>query len=174
MIIGTGKDGLPIILGNVDSGVAPAATPQSGAGGATPAPAAPAGKAPPEAPATAPAATPAGGETTESGSPHRAALDLGRRAGKHPSLPASPSGPQSNKGRSKMNMPNDFFVKRLAAIDEEKAQRLADVEEEKAARAHADRLNQQIPLIVDCLRRWARRGSQRRKSPACSVTWQTS
>src|SRR5580658_9453667 len=52
------------------------------------------------------------------------------------------SGPiQSNKGRSKMSMPNDFFARRLAAI-----------EEEKAAQAHADRFNQSIPLIVDCIK----------------------
>jgi septation ring formation regulator EzrA len=41
-----------------------------------------------------------------------------------------------------MNMPNDFFSKRLAAI-----------EEENAAQAHADRLNQQIPVIVECIKK---------------------
>jgi hypothetical protein len=50
-----------------------------------------------------------------------------------------------------MNMANDFFAKRLAAIEEEKARRLVALEEEEAAQAYADRLNQQIPLIVDCI-----------------------
>ena len=38
VVIGTGKDGLPIILGNVDTPAAPGATPQSGATGANPPP----------------------------------------------------------------------------------------------------------------------------------------
>ena len=80
VIIGTGKDGLPIILGNVETPAPPTAAPQSGAGGATPAPPAPADKAPPEAPATAPAATPAGGgETTESDSPAGSSSGSGPR-----------------------------------------------------------------------------------------------
>jgi hypothetical protein len=50
-----------------------------------------------------------------------------------------------------MNMPNDFFAKRLASIEEQKARRLVAIEEEKAAQAQMDRLNQQIPLILDCI-----------------------
>jgi len=50
-----------------------------------------------------------------------------------------------------MKMPNDFFAKRLASIQEQKARRLSAIEEEKAAQAHVDRLNQQIPLILDCI-----------------------
>jgi hypothetical protein len=50
-----------------------------------------------------------------------------------------------------MKMPNDFFAKRLASIQEQKARRLSAIEEEKAAQAHVDRLNQQIPLILGCI-----------------------
>jgi hypothetical protein len=73
VVIGTGKDGLPIILGNVDSGptqgttpggtpgATPGSTPQAGAGGGTPGSASPApgGNAQPNGPpAGAPPATP--------------------------------------------------------------------------------------------------------------------
>jgi hypothetical protein len=57
----------------------------------------------------------------------------------------------ANKQMITMNTPNDFFATRLAAIEEEKDRRLAANEEEKAAQVHADRLNQQISLIVDCM-----------------------
>jgi hypothetical protein len=50
-----------------------------------------------------------------------------------------------------MNMPNDFFAKRLASMEEQKERRLAAIEEEKAAQAQVDRLNRQIPLILDCI-----------------------
>jgi hypothetical protein len=50
-----------------------------------------------------------------------------------------------------MDMPADFFARRLASIEKEKAGRLAAVEEERAAQAQVDRLNQQIPLILDCI-----------------------
>ena len=40
-----------------------------------------------------------------------------------------------------MNMSNDFFAKRLAAIEQEKAWRLAAIEEEKTSHAHVNRLN---------------------------------
>jgi hypothetical protein len=49
-----------------------------------------------------------------------------------------------------MNMPNDFFAKRLAAIEQEKARA---IEEEKAPHAHANRFNRAIPLIVDCIKK---------------------
>jgi hypothetical protein len=53
-----------------------------------------------------------------------------------------------------MNMPNDFFARRLAAIEQEKAGRLAVIEEEeKAPHAHANRFNRVIPLIVDCIKK---------------------
>jgi hypothetical protein len=48
-----------------------------------------------------------------------------------------------------MNMPNDFFAKRLASMEEQKERRLAAIEEEKAAQAQVDRLNQQIPLCIE-------------------------
>jgi hypothetical protein len=51
-----------------------------------------------------------------------------------------------------MNMPNDFFAKRLAAIEQEKARRLAPIEEEKASHGHVTRLSRVIPLIVDCIK----------------------
>ena len=44
-----------------------------------------------------------------------------------------------------MDMPADFFARRLASIEKEKAGRLAAIEEERAAQAQVDRLNQQIP-----------------------------
>ena len=50
MIIGSGKDGLPIILGNVENPAAPGTTPPAGTAGAGAAPGsapAPAGKTPP-------------------------------------------------------------------------------------------------------------------------------
>jgi len=50
-----------------------------------------------------------------------------------------------------MDMPNDFFAKRLASIEEQKARRLAAIEEEKGAQAQVDRLNRQIPRILDCI-----------------------
>ena len=61
VIIGTGKDGLPIILGNVDSPAASATTPQSSASGTTPPSGASRGaadKAPPGAPSSTPGAAP--------------------------------------------------------------------------------------------------------------------
>ena len=52
-----------------------------------------------------------------------------------------------------MNMPNDFFAKRLAAIEQEKARRLAVIEEEKEPHADANRFNRVIPLVVDCIKK---------------------
>ena len=51
-----------------------------------------------------------------------------------------------------MNMPNDFFAKRLAAIEQEKAWRLGAIEEEKTSHAHVNRVSRVIPLVVDCKR----------------------
>lgn len=61
----------------------------------------------------------------------------------------------SDQARSefKMNMPNDFFARRLAAIEQEKAGRLAAIEEKEAPHAHATRFNRVIPLIVDCIKK---------------------
>ncbi len=72
-----------------------------------------------------------------------------------------------------MNMSPDFFAKRLAAIEEEKARRVVDMEEKEAAQAYAHRLNQQIPLIVDCIENMGLTGCRGRKSPAYFVTRQT-
>ena len=68
VIIGTGKDGLPIILGNVDTPAASGTTPQSGASGTTPAFGASRGaadKAPPGSSSPTPGATPTGGGSTD-------------------------------------------------------------------------------------------------------------
>jgi regulator of protease activity HflC (stomatin/prohibitin superfamily) len=69
VIIGTGKDGLPIILGNVDTPAASGTTPQSGA--TPPAGASPgaADKTPPGAASPTPGATPSGGGSTEAKPP---------------------------------------------------------------------------------------------------------
>jgi hypothetical protein len=60
-----------------------------------------------------------------------------------------------------MNMSSDFFARRLAAIEEEKARRLAAMEEEEAAQAYAHWLNQQIPLIADCIEKMGLAGLSR-------------
>ena len=49
-------------------------------------------------------------------------------------------------------MPNDFFAKRLAAIEQERARRLAPMEEERASHAHVNRLSRVIPLVVACIK----------------------
>lgn len=48
-------------------------------------------------------------------------------------------------------MPDSFFAKRLAAMEEAKAARLVAIDEERAAQAKKDRFNRQIPLILDCI-----------------------
>jgi regulator of protease activity HflC (stomatin/prohibitin superfamily) len=67
VVIGTGKDGLPIILGNVDTPAAPAAKPQSGTNGTTPpSGASPAAtEKPPGTSSTAPGAPPNSDGSTE-------------------------------------------------------------------------------------------------------------
>src|SRR6185312_1996203 len=65
VVIGSGKDGLPIILGNVDTPVAPGTVPRPGASAATPpteASPAPADKALPGPTSAPPGATPPAGE----------------------------------------------------------------------------------------------------------------
>src|SRR5580698_10269071 len=68
VVIGSGKDGLPIILGNVDTPVTPGASPPAGASGAAspPGASAPAANAPPNAPAPPGSKPPSGtsGEAT--------------------------------------------------------------------------------------------------------------
>ena len=49
-------------------------------------------------------------------------------------------------------MPTDFFAKRLAAIEQERARRLAPMEEERASHAHVNRLSRVIPLVVACIK----------------------
>jgi hypothetical protein len=51
-----------------------------------------------------------------------------------------------------MNMSIDFFAKRLAAIEQEKARRLAPIEEGKASHGHVTRLSRVIPLVVACIK----------------------
>jgi len=68
VIIGTGKDGLPIILGNVDTPAASGTTPQSGASDTTPPSGASRGaadKAPPGASSPGPGPTPTGAGSTD-------------------------------------------------------------------------------------------------------------
>jgi hypothetical protein len=50
-----------------------------------------------------------------------------------------------------MNMPIDFFAKRLASIEQERARRLAPIEEERASHAHLNRLSRVVPLVVACI-----------------------
>ncbi len=71
VVIGTGKDGLPIILGNVDTPAAPAATPPSATNGTTPPSGAPpaAAEKPPGASSTSPGVRPSGGGSTEAEPP---------------------------------------------------------------------------------------------------------
>jgi prohibitin 2 len=77
VVIGSGKDGLPIILGNVDTPVTPGASPPAGASGAAPPPgaSAPAANAPPNAPAPPGSKPPSGtsGEATPPASDKTAA-----------------------------------------------------------------------------------------------------
>jgi regulator of protease activity HflC (stomatin/prohibitin superfamily) len=70
VIIGSGKDGLPVILGNVDTPVTPGATPPAGASGAAPPPvaSAPAANTPPNAP-TPPGSKPPSGTSGEATPP---------------------------------------------------------------------------------------------------------
>jgi len=51
-----------------------------------------------------------------------------------------------------MNMPIDFFAKRLAAIEQERTLRLAPMEEERASHAHVNRLSRVIQLVVACIK----------------------
>jgi hypothetical protein len=62
-----------------------------------------------------------------------------------------------------MNMSNDFFAKRLAAIDEAKAWRLPAIESEETAPAQTrvDQLNRVIRLIVDCIMKMRLTGPSR-------------
>jgi prohibitin 2 len=77
VVIGSGKDGLPIILGNVDTPVTPGASPPAGASGAAspPGASAPAANAPPNAPAPPGSKPPSGtsGEATPPASDKTAA-----------------------------------------------------------------------------------------------------
>jgi regulator of protease activity HflC (stomatin/prohibitin superfamily) len=77
VIIGSGKDGLPVILGNVDTPVAPGATPPAGASGAAPplGASAPAANTPPNAPPPPGSKPPSGtsGEATPPASDKTAA-----------------------------------------------------------------------------------------------------
>ena len=71
VVIGSGKDGLPIILGNVDTPLAPGATPAPGTSGTAPPPAAPGAPAakPPAASSAPPGAAPPPGAPPQRGSP---------------------------------------------------------------------------------------------------------
>jgi len=95
VIIGSGKDGLPIILGNVDNPAAPAAAP--GVTGAVPAPAVPPPAAgnPPPPPSSAPppaGGPPAGKPTGQATPPPTSAKTAAAAAPENEAAPAS-SGP---------------------------------------------------------------------------------
>jgi hypothetical protein len=83
---------------------------------------------------------------------------LSNQANELKSRGRKPITPDQVRVRSKMDMPADFFARRLASIEKGKAGRLATIEEEKAAQAQVDRLNQQIPLILDCIEKMSLAG----------------
>jgi regulator of protease activity HflC (stomatin/prohibitin superfamily) len=105
VIIGSGKEGLPIILGNVDSPAASGPTPQSGTSGTPPPPGAlpaPNDKAPPDTSSTAPGETPNGSGSTEAEPPGGSSNDNTVPtsdkvpAANSPVAPASPGKPQGS------------------------------------------------------------------------------
>src|SRR4029077_1510324 len=59
--------------------------------------------------------------------------------------------PQIKQERLQMDMSNDFFAKRLAAIEEARARRLPVIEPEETAQTRVDQLNRVIRLMVDCI-----------------------
>jgi hypothetical protein len=101
VVIGSGKDGLPIILGNVDNPPAPAATPPAGtSGAATPnAPTTP-GTAPPPAAGGSPAPKPLGGP---SGAATPSSADKTTSAA--PAAPASPSADNAATSVNPLDLP---------------------------------------------------------------------
>jgi hypothetical protein len=58
---------------------------------------------------------------------------------------------QIKQERVQMDMSNDFFAKRLAAIEEARARRLPVIEPEETAQTRVDQLNRVIRLMVDCV-----------------------
>jgi len=101
VIIGTGKDGLPIILGNVDTPAVPGPTPQSGPGETSPpsegSPAAPE-KTAPGASSTRSGATPAGDDSTGAEPPAGSSSDKTPPAsGKMPTAESSTAPANPNK-----------------------------------------------------------------------------
>ena len=99
VVIGSGKDGLPIILGNVDTPAAPGPPPRPGTSAATPpteASPAPTDKAPPGPSSPPPSATPPGGRSTGPAPPGKSSSsDTPPASGKMPTAdssaaPASP------------------------------------------------------------------------------------
>jgi hypothetical protein len=59
--------------------------------------------------------------------------------------------PQIKQERLQMDMSNDFFAKRLAAIEEARARRLPVIEPVETAQTRVDQLNRVIQLMVDCV-----------------------
>jgi hypothetical protein len=73
-----------------------------------------------------------------------------------------------------MNMPNDFFARRLAAIEQGRTRRLTPMEEEIASHAHVNRLGRVIPLVVACIiRKCVQQSFPSAKSLICCVRLQT-
>jgi prohibitin 2 len=112
VIIGSGKDGLPIILGNVDTPVKPVAAPPSGAGGATSnseaAPTPGATTSPGVAP-TPPGAAPTGGGSTGA-APSNGTSNGGAPASEnkpHAELAPAPASPE-NQARSPLALPENI------------------------------------------------------------------
>jgi len=93
VIVGSGKDGLPIILGNVDSPAPSGAVPQPGAGGATPQPGTTGTTPPPGAPPALPNKTPPGVSSTTptDSAPSAAAAPGGTSGGTAPASNKTPA-----------------------------------------------------------------------------------
>jgi regulator of protease activity HflC (stomatin/prohibitin superfamily) len=135
VVIGTGKDGLPIILGNVDSPAVPETPPpggQPGTNGAAPSalPSPPASEqTPPGAPSTTPGAQPRGGGSTEaetppgssssnapSGSDKMPIADSPIVPAAAPAVPASPGKPTKSAGLLDLSDIESFLAKVSGAL----------------------------------------------------------
>jgi len=112
VIVGSGKDGLPIILGNVDTPVKPIAAPPSGGGGATPNPEAaptPGATTPPGVAPSTPSAAPNGGGSTGA-APSNGTSNGGAPASEnkpHAELVPAPASPE-NQARSPLTIPENI------------------------------------------------------------------
>jgi regulator of protease activity HflC (stomatin/prohibitin superfamily) len=128
VVIGTGKDGLPIILGNVDTPASPDATPQPGANGNTAAKPSAGNTTPPSgATSAAPESQPNGGGPADddvpvgspSGSGAPASSDkmpIADSAVDPPAAPASPAKPAKSAGPIDFADVESFLAKIYGAV----------------------------------------------------------